>query len=96
VVLVFQLQPGTADEELRRSQEPGSFPDVLSRQPGFLEMDLVRLDDQRTMSVQAWSSQAAWWAALQAAREGTAARDQPTILVERSFFGGDVVHRAAR
>ncbi|MCB9674799.1 MAG: antibiotic biosynthesis monooxygenase [Alphaproteobacteria bacterium] len=95
VVLVFRLTPGAADEELRRSRTPGSFPDRLAQQPGFLGMELVKLDADRTMSVQAWASGAAWWAALAAVREQGAGAGGPTILEERVLYAGEVVHHRA-
>lgn len=93
VVLVFNLRPGTASEELRRSQESDSFPLMLSRQPGLLGMELVRASDDQTMSIQTWDSSTAWFAALNAVKDRRAGGRQAQreeILVERAFFGVDV------
>lgn len=95
VVLIFNLKPGTADEELRRSGLDDSFPRKLSRQPGFESMDLVKLDDQQTMSIQSWETPQAWWKALETVKssqeEGD--EDQESILVSRDFYAGSVVSR---
>lgn len=99
VVLIFHLEPGQADEELRRSQEESSFPQDLARQPGFVEMQLVKIDENQTMSIQTWATSQDWWAALDAVRrdsaDGSAAEDRPSILVSRDFHAGPVVHQLA-
>jgi heme-degrading monooxygenase HmoA len=94
VVLIFDLKPGMADEELRRSRQDGSFPRRLSAQPGFMKMELVKVTDQRTMSLQTWSSAEDWWAALETVKS-EADRDsneekRETILVSREFVAGSV------
>lgn len=99
VVLVFNLKPGTADEELRRSAEPSSFPSALARQPGFVGMELVKISDEQTMSVQTWASPEAWWAALDAARTTVAEvpgrADREEILISREFYAGTVARIAS-
>lgn len=91
VVLIFDLKPGSADEELRRSREQTSFPRKLAAQPGFQEMQLVRVSDDQTMSVQSWASAEHWWAALEAVKgDQSHDNDRETILVSRQFFGGPV------
>ncbi len=99
VVLVFDLKPGTAEEELRRSREAGSFPRRLSAQPGFMEMELVKVSDERTMSVQTWSAAEDWWAALETVKaEADRTPDDgkhETILVSREFFAGSLVETLA-
>lgn len=92
VVLVFDLQPGQADEELRRSRREGSVPDLLSRQPGFVDMELVKVSEDRTMSLQTWRRPEDWLAALSLLRQ-SAPGSEPSILVERTFYGGEVVDR---
>jgi len=52
VVLVFNLQEGRAEEELKRSKEENSFPNLLAKQPGFIEMELVKINEEKTMSIQ--------------------------------------------
>ncbi len=94
VVLTFDLKPGMADEELRRSREDGSFPRRLMRQPGFVSMDLVKISDDRTMSIQTWESESAWWTALNAVKtapSGDAVADREPILISREFVSGVVV-----
>jgi len=93
VVLVFDLEDRMADEELRRSKEPDSFPNILARQPGFEGMELVKISDSRTMSVQSWTSPEAWWAALEQtkAEANTADRtSRPDIVVSREFYAGTI------
>ena len=92
VVLTFHLKEGTADKEIRRSEEPGSFPNILSQQPGCIDIVLVKIDDSKTMSIQTWEKQADWWAALKAAQQirENSAPERETILVSRDFSGGDV------
>ena len=91
VVLVLNLKPDAADEELRRSSQPDSFPSRLAAQPGFLALELVRASAERTLSIQTWRSEADWWAALQAVKAQDSSPGQETILVSRDFFGGPVV-----
>lgn len=94
VVLLFNLTLGAADEELRRSREPDSFPNRLAKQPGFVQMELVKVDEDRTMSIQTWDSANSWWTALEATKsEPTAvspAREE--ILLSREFYAGEVAH----
>ena len=92
VVLLFDLVEGMADEELKRSQEENSFPNLLAQQPGFVSYELVKVNESKTMSIQTWATEQAWWAALAAAREQSESLsdDQPreNILVSRDFLGG--------
>ena len=95
VVLIFHLTPGSADEELRRSLEETSFPNRLTRQRGFVDMQLVKLDEDCTMSVQTWATPQDWWAALDVVKqegggEG-AGEERPSILVSRDFHAGPIV-----
>ena len=94
VVLVFDLKPGSADEELRRSVEPTSFPALLSQQPGFVELELVKVSPDRTLSIQTWQSEPAFFAALEAVKRARdAAPVREDILVSRQFFAGTLVAR---
>lgn len=94
VVLVFQLEAGEADEELRRSARPDSFPRRLAAQPGFLGMELIKLSPDRTMSIQTWRSEADFHTALHAVKSAAASAPDAgarNILVSREFFGGCLV-----
>lgn len=93
VVLKFKLKEGTADEEIRRSREPRSFPNRLAKQPGCQSIELVKIDESTTMSVQTWTSQKDWWAALEAANSETETADpeRENILESREFFAGDIL-----
>ena len=95
VVLVFNLTKGSADEELKRSNEETSFPNMLAKQHGFIEMELVKINEEKTMSIQTWKTEKDWWAALetvkkQSAQDGT----RENILVSREFLNGYIkVHK---
>ena len=92
VVAVFELRPGTADEEIRRSLEVGGTPTRLAAQAGFISAEVVRIDDDHTMSVQTWESPEACWAALQVVQSQPDPRwPQESILVSREFHAGAVV-----
>ncbi len=95
VILVFNLQEGMANEELRRSREETSFPSILSRQPGFVEMELVKINEEKTMSVQTWNTEKDWWTALEYVKsihQGNV--DRENILVSRDFLNGRIeVHK---
>lgn len=96
VVLIFHLEPGQADEELRRSLETGSFPNRLARQPGFVEMQLVKVSDDQTMSIQTWEAPQDWWKALEAVQAdggGSTSENRPNILVSRDFHAGAIVRQ---
>ena len=94
VVLVFHLTPGAADEELRRSQEPDSFPALLAQQPGFVEMDLVKINEEKTMSIQTWQAEQYWWQALEAVKkvrtEAKVEARRENILLNREMLSGTV------
>jgi heme-degrading monooxygenase HmoA len=90
VVIVFDLQPGTADEEIRRSQEPDGMPQILSAQPGFVSIDLVKINEERTMSIQTWISADAFRAAIQSAQGVLATRaPRESILISQNFYAGN-------
>ena len=93
VVLVFNLKAGAADEELRRSSEPTSFPSRLATQPGFLSLELVRVSEERTLSIQTWESEASWWRALEAVKAAEGQSERESLLVSREFYGGPVMAR---
>jgi heme-degrading monooxygenase HmoA len=93
VVLIFNLTKGSADEELRRSQEENSFPDLLSKQPGFVQMELVKVNDEKTLSIQTWKTEKYWWQALETVKQQQAAtgtQSRENILVSREFLNGSV------
>jgi hypothetical protein len=92
VVLVFNLQKGMADEELKRSKDSGSFPNLLAMQPGFIELELIKISDEKTMSIQTWQTEKDWWIALEAVKKiienSLAGGERENILVSRDFFNG--------
>jgi hypothetical protein len=47
VVLVFKLTKSSADEELKRSKEETSFLNLLARQAGFIEIELVKINEEK-------------------------------------------------
>jgi heme-degrading monooxygenase HmoA len=94
VVLVFNLKPGAAEEELKRSLSEDSFPARLAREAGFLGLELVKLSEDRTMSIQTWRSERDWWTALGNVKNAQVELAQPApeeILISRDFFGGAIV-----
>jgi heme-degrading monooxygenase HmoA len=100
VVLVFNLTKGSADEELKRSKEETSFPSLLARQVGFIEMELVKINEEKTMSIQTWATEKDWWTALETVKNNreNAGTDnsRENILVSREFLNGSVrVHNFA-
>ena len=58
VILTFNLKGSQADEELKRSNEKDSFPNMLAQQPGFIELELVRVNESKTLSIQTWGNRA--------------------------------------
>lgn len=100
VVLIFNLTEGSADEELRRSKEESSFPSMLTQQSGFIELELVKISDDKTMSIQTWKTEKHWQVALknviELQKEAFKGQARENILVSRDFFGGYIqVHRIA-
>lgn len=94
VILIFNLKDGQADEELKRSSEANSFPNMLAQQPGFIELELVKVDASKTMSIQTWETERDWWNALGAVKqiqsEMPDKQHRETILESRDFIGGQV------
>lgn len=98
VVLVFNLTKGSADEELRRSKEATSFPNMLAKQQGFIEMELVKINDEKTMSIQTWATEKDWWTALETVKNMRSESEHDSIreniLVSREFLNGHIkVHK---
>jgi hypothetical protein len=101
VVLVFNLQKGKAEEELYRSKEENSFPNLLAKQPGFIELELVKINDEKTMSIQTWQTEKDWWHALETVKKinESAITDsaRENILISREFLNGYIqVHKEAK
>jgi heme-degrading monooxygenase HmoA len=94
VILIFNLKVDQADEELKRSSEADSFPNMLAQQPGFTELELVRVDANKTMSIQTWETERDWWNALEAVKqlqsEMPKKQQRESILESRDFIGGQV------
>lgn len=92
VILVFNLQPGKADEELRRSKEENSFPSLLAKQSGFVELELAKINDEKTMSVQTWETEKDWWTALETVKAINSNShhnsERENILISRDFLSG--------
>ena len=100
VVLVFNLTKGSADEELRRSSEETSFPSLLAKQKGFVEAELVKINEEKTMSIQTWETEKDWWTALETVKNIREKSDMEStrenILVSREFLNGYVkLHKSA-
>lgn len=95
VILTFNLKEGQADEELRRSKEENSFPNMLAEQPGFIQLELVRVNESKTLSIQTWESEQDWWNALEAVKQVQAKmpekQQRQTILESRDFVAGYLV-----
>ncbi len=92
VVLVFNLTKGSADEEIHRSKEENSFPSMLTKQPGFLELELIKINDEKTISIQTWGTEKHWWTALEIVKnqQEKLAKDitRENILISRDFLNG--------
>ena len=92
VVLIFNLQEGKADEELNRSKMENSFPNLLAKQPGFIELELVKINEEKTMSIQTWKREKDWWAALEAVKKLNEnlprTENRENILISRDFLNG--------
>src|SRR5690606_23103776 len=99
-VLVFNLTKGSADEELRRSNEETSFPNMLAKQQGFIEMELVKINEEKTMSIQTWETEQDWWTALETVKNIREKSGQDStrenILVSREFLNGYIKVRKTR
>lgn len=101
VVLVFNLTKGSADEELRRSDEKRSFPNMLAEQQGFIEMELVKINEEKTMSIQTWETEKDWWTALETVKNIREQSGQDStrknILESREFLNGYIkVHKTGK
>lgn len=94
VVLIFDLIKNSANEELKRSKEEHSFPMLLRNQKGFIEMELVKINEEKTMSIQTWKSEADWWNALNIVKEMREnlkiEEGRENILVNREFLTGTI------
>jgi hypothetical protein len=93
VILTFHLKEGMADAEIKRSEKPESFPNLLAQQPGCMDIALVKVDESTTMAIQTWEKQIDWWNALKTVQElraNSEGGDTDTILVSRDFKAGDV------
>ena len=94
VVLVFNLTKGSADEEILRSIDENSFPNMLAKQAGFIDLELVKINEEKTMSIQTWESEKHWWSGLESVKNlqekipSDATRE--SILVSRDFLNGYV------
>lgn len=56
-------------------------------------MELVKISDSRTMSVQPWTTPESWWAALEQTKAETNTPDRaarPNIVVSREFYAGTI------
>ncbi len=62
---VYKLQPGAADEVVRRAGA-GMLP-IFQRQPGFRSYELVKTGDDAVISISTWESHAQAEAAIQSA-----------------------------
>jgi heme-degrading monooxygenase HmoA len=101
VVLVFNLAKGSADEELRRSNEETSFPNMLATQQGFIQMEVVKINDEKTMSIQTWETEKDWWTALDVVKNMAAKSPlnsaRENILVSREFLNGYIkIHKTVK
>lgn len=98
VVMVFNLTKGSAEEELKRSVEETGFPNMLAQQHGFIEMELVKINEEKTMSIQTWETEEHWWAALGKVKnlreKSGQGNTRENILISRELLNGYVkVHK---
>jgi heme-degrading monooxygenase HmoA len=95
VILTFNLKDSQANEEIKRSNEKDSFPNMLARQPGFVELELVKVNDSKTMSIQTWETEQDWWRALEAVKQAQETmpekQQRQSILESRDFVAGHIV-----
>ena len=92
VIAVLETAPGQTEEELRRGR---LTLEVLRTQPGFLSYEAVRAGEHTVVVVQAWASQAHFRAAMRLALERRANANEADIIVQRSFYAGEVVTSSA-
>lgn len=65
---------------------------MLAKQAGFINLELVKINEEKTMSIQTWETEKHWWTALETVKslQEKFASENPreNILVSRDFLNG--------
>lgn len=95
LVVVFKLEPGTADVEIERCRSAHSFPNILREQPGFISYEVVKLGEDGTMIIQTWRTKEHLAQAMPkaAAARARLAEAQENIVLSSETFAGEVALR---
>lgn len=91
LVVVLKLQPGQADVEIGRCRSEHSFPNLLSKEPGFISFEVVKLGEDSTMVIQTWETKEHLMQAMpKAAAERARVEEQENIMLSSETFAGEV------
>jgi len=93
VINVFKLRPGTAGQEIERSRDAGSILNRLKSEPGFVSYEVVKLNDDSILTIQAWDSKVSFGRAIakvNAAHESHLG-DRESLAISREGFFGEII-----
>ena len=93
-VAIFKLHAGMAEEEIRRCKSEDSLLNTLKKFPGFIAYEVIKINEDSTMTIQTWESKAHFTEAIP---KGVASRAQvvnnrENIVLSYEGFYGEVVH----
>jgi heme-degrading monooxygenase HmoA len=93
VVSVFKLKPGMAEEELQRCKSADSMLNILKTMPGFINYEVVKLNEDSTLTIQTWQAKEFVGPAMQKAMQARASmvQDREDILLSRGSFAGELI-----
>ncbi|HXB40535.1 MAG TPA: antibiotic biosynthesis monooxygenase family protein [Bacteroidia bacterium] len=93
IVAVFKLQSDKADEEIERCKSADSLLNTLKTFPGFISYEVVRINDDSTMTIQTWETKAHFLTAMPEAMGIHSAKNvtRENLVVSHQGYSGEVV-----
>ncbi|HWY38406.1 MAG TPA: antibiotic biosynthesis monooxygenase family protein [Bacteroidia bacterium] len=93
IIAVFKLQPGKADEEIERCKSADSLLNTLRTFPGFISYEVVKMNEESTMTIQTWRSKADFTEAMPKAMgvQASKIKGRENIVVSYQGYSGEVV-----
>jgi heme-degrading monooxygenase HmoA len=92
-IAVFKLISDKADEEIERCKSENSLLNTLKKFPGFISYEVVKLNNDSTMTIQNWETKTHFTSAIPKAmalnKELT--KDRENIVLSYEGYSGEVM-----
>ena len=93
IIAVFTLQPGKANEEIERCKSESSLLNTLKTFPGFISYEVVKINEDSTMTIQTWETKKHFSEAIPKAmgRQAEKNKERENLVISHHTYAGEII-----